>query len=524
MNDYGQSAHKESGPRAARLDWAAFATRVRTGASKLFSFPVFLGACLVAGAFANASFTDVAAGKIFAEGDTWWHIVVGERILSTHTWPTTDPYSFTVPGNPWIAYEWLGEVVMALAMRLGGLSGLAVLLVILAALLTLLLYHYAWLLSGNVKAATAASAVVLPLAGFFFTLRPQLLAYIFLLITLICLEHFRRGRSKALWVLPGVFLIWVNTHGSFVVGLFVMGLYWACGLVSFHHGRLVAERWTPRQRRQLLATLLCCVLALLVTPYGTRLATYPLELLLQQPHVTSDITEWQPLNFSTPYGHWFLALLLVAFLSQVLSPVVYRLEILALFLFTILESFLHARFLIFFVLVFAPILATYLARWTPPYEAQKDHPWVNAALTALILWLIVACFPSRKTLDHALAIAYPVGAVDYLRQHPVPAGMFNEDDWGGFLVWSLGPQHRVFIDGRADIYEYGGVLLDYIRIISLDRNVSSLLQGYGLKACLLHRGIPLETYLSTLAGWERAYQDQSSVIFVRKKGTESSSK
>src|SRR5712692_6297802 len=179
---------------------------------RVFAFPVFLGALLVAGGF-------LGARTSLADPDTWWHIKVGDAILRNGAWPTTDPYSFTVSGTPWMAYEWLGEVAMAAAARLGGLRAPTVLLVALVGILLLLLYYYAALRSGKSKAAFVACALVLPVAAAFFTLRPQLLGYIFLLITLICLEHYRRGRQWVLWVLPPLFLVWVNTHGTFVFGL-----------------------------------------------------------------------------------------------------------------------------------------------------------------------------------------------------------------------------------------------------------------------------------------------------------------
>src|SRR5712692_377323 len=104
---------------------------------KAFSFPVLLGGLLVAGTF-------VGARANLADPDTWWHITVGKQILSEWRWPTTDPYSFTVSGTHWMAYEWLGEVVMALAARSSGLRGPTALLVALSGGLLLLLYYYAY--------------------------------------------------------------------------------------------------------------------------------------------------------------------------------------------------------------------------------------------------------------------------------------------------------------------------------------------------------------------------------------------
>jgi hypothetical protein len=348
-----------------------------------------------------------------------------------------------------------------------------------------------------------------------FSLRPQLMGCCFMLITLISLEHFRQGRSKMLWVLPGVFLLWVNTHGSFALGLFVLGLYWIAGLTSFRCGWLVAERWTAWQRRRLLLTILLCVLALLVPPYGARLPAYLIELGAQESFVRRIITEWQPMDFSSPYGLWFLVFLLVMLLWEVLFPVVYKAETLAFLLFTVFESSLHLRFLIFFAMAFTPALAAVLARWMPPYEPRKDRPVVNAVLAGLILSIVVAFIPSTKRIRTVLTEGYPVGAVAYLRQHPIPTGMFNEDIWGGFLVWTLGPDHRVFIDTRADIYQYSGVLADYVQIISLRGNPLLLLQRHGIKACLLHRNAPLGTLLAASPGWRRVYEDKISVIFMR---------
>ncbi len=92
-------------------------------ARKAFSFPVFLGALLVAGVFLNlrvrlqndASLPTGHWHVTFVEGDTFWHIAAGERILATHTWPTTNYYSFTAPNSEWLAYQWLAEVMMAAA-------------------------------------------------------------------------------------------------------------------------------------------------------------------------------------------------------------------------------------------------------------------------------------------------------------------------------------------------------------------------------------------------------------------------
>ncbi len=486
-------------------------TAVQAILRKVFSFPVFLGSLLLAGVFAGARLH-------LLDPDTWWHVSVGEHILAKGTWPTSDPYSFTVRGNDWMAYEWLGEVVMALAARLGGLRGMTALLIGLAGTLLLLLYYYAYLRSGNVKAAFLACALLLPLAWVFFTLRPQLLGYAFLLITLICLERFRQGKQKALWLLPGLFVLWVNTHGTFTFGLLVLGLHWASGLVGFRWGGLGAERWTAEQRRHLAVVFLLCVLALTLTPYGTRAAAYPLQMAFSQPLNIANIQEWQSLGFDQWPGKVFLGFLLLFFFAQVCLRPTYRLEEMGLLLFAVYSACVHLRFLLVFVLVFAPLLAALLARWMPGYDPTKDRYALNAALMVMIGAGLVGFFPSKQKLERMVAQRYPREAVEYLRQHPVPGPLLNEYGWGGYLIWSLSPEPQVFIDGRADIYEYAGVFSDYLHMTRLERDALFLLRKYGVKACLLSREAPLATLLAALPEWERVYGDELSILFVRKTG------
>jgi hypothetical protein len=501
-------------PLASRRSWSA-------GLRNLFSFPVFLGALLVGGVFLTLTLnlnevasTGTQHTNSFIEGDTWWHIAVGERILSTHQWPTTETYSFTANGNSWIAYEWLGEMVIALAARIG-VRALAALLIALASGLLLLLYYYSYLRCGNVKAAFVACVLLLSPAAVCFSLRPQLLGYIFLLITLICLERFRLGHRRALWVLPLIFMLWANMHGSFVFGLFALGLYWLAGVRAFAIGGLEAQPWTPQQRQHLLLMLLLCVLALTITPYGTRIAANPFEMAFAQPVNIASVQEWQPMPFDILPGKIFLGIVVLFFVAQLAFRLKYRVEELTLMLFAIYAACVHRRFILFFAVIFAPWMARLLARRVPGYYADRDHYVLNFVLVVLISLGIVRFFPRTREIDQVTWNSFPVGAVNYLREHPVTGAVFNEYFWGGYIIHSLGDQQRVFIDGRADVYENGGIHSDYLRIIDLDHRAVSLLQKYKIKACLIRQATPLATLLGALPGWKQVYADEVSVIFVQ---------
>jgi hypothetical protein len=123
--------------------------------------------------------------------------------------------------------------------------------------------------------------------------------------------------------------------------------------------------------------------------------------------------------------------------------------------------------------------------------------------------------PGKIALANLVAKDYPVAAIQYLRQHPQPTGMFNEYSYGGYLIWQLGPQQKVFIDGRADMYEYTGVFQDYVRIVNLDRDALSLLDKYGIHSCLIKRNSAIATLLAASPNWKQTYADDLSVIFVQ---------
>lgn len=490
---------------------------------RIFSFPVFLGTLLLAGAYVGrlgsliqGASASSSSFMVWLEGDTWWHLAVAARILRTHVWPTHDIYSFTAFGSPWIDYEWLGDIVLQLFWKHGRLQGLMIYTTLFAMIIMILLYYYSTVRSKNSKAAFIACALLLPLASLQFSARPQLLGYVLLIVTLICLEKFREGNRKILWLLPLVFWVWINSHGTFVLGFVILGIYWASGLREFELGRIHARRWTSSQRRQLELTFLLCLIASILTPYGTRLAAYPLKMFSSQHLIIQNIQEWQPLDLSQFYGKFFLALLVLFWVGLAISRLTFPVEDVLLMAFATVETFIHARFLLLFVPVFAPLAAKLLAQWVPKYHPGKDHYALNFALMALIAFGMIRLFPSEAHLKRGFEQKFPVQAVEFLRNHPKLSRTFNNADWGSYLLYALGPSRKVFIDGRYDIYEYIGVISDYLAITHVAPDTLFLLDKYKVDSCLIPRKSSLATFLVAAPGWKPIFQDSLSVLFVRK--------
>jgi hypothetical protein len=479
-------------PFASRLLW-------------LVSFPAMLGAFLVIRVFTSMR-------AFFVDPDLWWHIKNGADILATHHWPTTDPYSFTVAGQPWMSCEWLGDILLAAISHIGGVLGLDILLIVLGSAVMIALYYLGTLRSGNSKAGFLAAGLLSSLAFGSFNLRPQMLGYLFLVLTMIALEFFRQGKHRAIWFLPLLMLLWVNTHGSFIIGLGAIFVYWIAGLKAFRLGGIEAKAWTPPERRQISFVFMLCLAVLPITPYGTQIATYPFNVAFKLPLGVANVMEWFPMPFNLIGGKIFLAIVIGFVILQVAYRLSWRLEEFALFLFGTMMACLHVRFLLIFVPFCVPLLATIFARWLPPYDRRKEHYVLNAILIAGVVAAMICFRPTQASVQEKVAREFPVAAVNYIRTHSVPEPMFNAYGFGGYLIWA---GQKVFVDGRADPYERGGSLADYFHIANLEPGALKVLANYHVRSCLMERDAPLATVLATQPDWQKVYSDSTSVLFVR---------
>jgi hypothetical protein len=452
--------------------------------------------------------------NFFVDPDMWWHAQVGQNIVRTWHWPTSDPFSFTVTGIPWLAYEWLGDVAIGFAARFG-LQGLDFFLIALGSVVIIALYYLCSLRARNSKTGFIVATLLSTLALGQFNLRPQMFGYLFLILTLIILESFRQGRARALYFLPPLFLVWINTHGSWVIGLGIVTVTLVTGLFSFRKGSVEAHAWTPKQRRQLELGLLFSVAMIPITPYGTELAAYPFTVASSLPMNLQYVLEWGPMPFNLLGGKFFLGLLVATFLLQAIYHTPFRLHELALALGGTVMACVHLRFCMLFVPFFAPVLASMIAGWLPAYNRAKDKYVLNGLLMAGVIFAMFWYFPSQQKLRSIVEQRFPVRAVEYMHEHPVQGPMFNSYGYGGYLIRYY-PEQKTFIDGRGDLFELGGAFNEYIQISALKPAGFSVLKWRGIRTCLLDRTEPLTTVMAALPDWQAVYQDDASVIFVRK--------
>ena len=439
-----------------------------------------------------------------------WQLTTGRRLT---------PTLFTVHGFPWIAFEWLGDVTLATALRFGGVYGLQLLLFFLGSAILVALYAFGTICSGKSKAGFAALVLLTPMVIAQFNLRPQMLGYLFLILAMVILVRFRQGKTGTLWLFPLLMMVWINSHGSWVIGMGVLFVYWIAGLFEFHFGGIEAKKWSPAERRQISFVFLLSLVLLLVNPYGAELVAFPFRVAGGY-HVSHTILhEWLPMSFDIMPGKVFLFLVVAFVVVQVAYEFTWLLEELALCVFGIATACVHIRFVLLFVPFFTPLLARMLARWLPEYSREKDKYVLNGILMASAVAAMVFYYPTRASLEQKIADEFPVKAVQHIRKHAVPRQMFDSYEFGGYLVWS---GQKVFIDGRSELYEDGGVLQDFAQLNYLRPGGLDVLRRYQIQSCLLERNAPLATVLTALPEWQNVYSDTTSVLFVRRSPTPAS--
>ncbi len=474
---------------------------------RFFSFPVVLGAQLVL-------ITIFAIRSRFSDPDLWWHLKTGEIIWNTHSIPKTDPFSFTVYGHAWIAQEWLSELTIFAAWRLGGYTGLMLWFSVLACVLMVAGYLLCTLYSGNCKVAFLGGVAVWLFSTIGLAIRPHMIGYLLLICELL-IVHLGRSRNRRWFLLlPPLFTAWINTHSSFFLGLIVLAVVLVFSFVQFDAGLLRSVPLPPEKRRLLAIAGGLSILALFVNPIGPKLLWYPLNVILNQPLNIGMVDEWQQTSFSDPRG---VALLATGGLI-LLVPLMRRIELTAEELILVSMglgfAFLHKRMLFVFGILAAPVLCRLLATAWDRYDPRRDSVLMSALMLALVALMTFLAFPGLRNLEQQVEEANPVKALRFLRSSGITGRMLNEYVFGGYLIWAA-PEHKAFIDGRADVYERTGVLADYQKWSLLQADPNQLLDKYKIDFCLLSRGSPMARVLPLLPGWRRVYSDEVSVILSR---------
>jgi hypothetical protein len=292
----------------------------------------------------------------------------------------------------------------------------------------------------------------------------------------------------------------------------VMGIYIVSGLVEGQWNNVVAERWTPAQLKKLLLVSVASAVALLANPYGYKLVWYPFDLLFRQSLNIDNMTDWQSVDSHNGFGKLAMGMILALLGAAWFSPKPWKLRDILLAAFAVWASLTHIRFLIFAAILLVPMLGPRLQLFCP-YDAKKDKPWLNLAMTAFIAGIMLWMCPSAAQLQNKIDTWFPSDALRFMQQKQITGRLFHYFAFGGYIEW-YDPTLKTFVDPRTDIFVYNGVLDDYLKINAIDGPLE-LLDKYQIDYVLFPVNRPFTYVLDHSAGWRLIYEDKVAKLYQR---------
>lgn len=458
--------------------------------------PLWLYASLIS--YAVALF----APQVLSDSDTYSHVATGRWILLHRAVPMTDPFSFTFSGAPWVAHEWLSEVIMAATYLAGGWYGEVILFACVTSLAAALLARHLtnWLdpFSATIGLMIAAICVSRSLLA-----RPHILVLPIMELWAIGLLN-ASERRRVPWMMLPLMLAWANMHGSFVLGLVLVTPFAAEATWSSD------ERW-PGAAPQWLLFLACAAALASMNPHGWRGLVFPLQLMSMKQ--LGSIFEWRVPDFQSvqPVELALMTMLYVCLSQGVRVPAARLLVLMGL----VHLALQHNRHQMLAGVLGALVLAEPLGRafglpprlaWESAWSQLTRSGWF--AVIAVMLAILRSAYPAAQ-IDTA---SIPTAAVDHVPADLVGRPVLNDYAFGGYLIYR---GIRPYIDGRADMYGdvFLGAYLDTMR-----PNLPCLtktLEQYGIQWTILSAGSPALEILDTLPGWHRLYTDEVAVVHIR---------
>lgn len=440
--------------------------------------------------------------------DIWWHLRTGQYILEHKGVPHTDAFSYTRARTPWVAHEWLTEVMLYDLQRIAGWSSLIVVFAAVLAATFFLLYLRCGPSTYIAGIATLGAALAsMPVWG----VRPQVLSLLLTSLWLLILERSERNPRLLWWTLPLTFL-WVNLHAGFALGLALSGL---CLIGEWIEGARERSQSGSRLRNAAFILMLDLLIVPL-NPNGVRLFWYPIETL-RSAAMQSYILEWASPNFHRAQYWPFMLIALATFAVLAWSKCEVRPRDVLLLVVSLYAGLCSIRMIPLFVLIAIPLLCQRLGTWRgTKTQVQPTTPRVllnSAIVLAMTVFAGVHVVQIIHRQSEAEKQQFPSRAVVYLQAHALKGPIFNHYDWGGYLIWKLYPAVPVFIDGRADLY--GEQLFDqFAETYQFKASWQRRLQDWGISTVLVPRNSALATGLRSAPGWDVSYEDGQAVILT----------
>jgi hypothetical protein len=469
--------------------------------------------------------------------DLWGHLSYGRHIWNSGAIPSTEPLMSLAVGSSFVDSSWLCQLMGYGVWLVGGKAALASGFgAVVALALGLILFRVHNRTRSGLFATFAFGLTVWINWHQLAIIRPQAIGFL-MFCGLLCVLMRRDWSKTNWWLVPGMFALWANIHGSFVVGLGLLGCFTLGRAIDVvcRSGKPAALLHDVKVRRLLLLTELAAV-ATLINPYGLGLYA-PVLTFGSHPNLAS-IIEWQPLTISMAQGQAAAVAVLLLFFAYRLSPRrVASAEVLALTIFGA-SALWTSRMVLWWAPLAAVLIALHgAAAWRKwrglelSFEpAPRASMWtiVSIGISLVVFQLshvggvaiaaIAGKDPATRADKVVVSRLTPVGAAEYLVENPPQGLVFNTYELGDYLQWA-GPEGlQVFVNSHAHLAP-PDVWNAYMTVIERRASWLSTLDRYGVNAIVLDKQFraPMIDSLSQNEDWRLQFSDDRTAVFFRHK-------
>lgn len=434
------------------------------------------------------------------------HLRTGVDAVAGRGIPRIDPYSFTAAGRTWTVQSWLPEWTYGWAHSLGGYRLVVLEQGILCAGLAWLIVRLAR--AGSPLRTTLAALVAIGIGAMYWSPRPLLFGLICMALLITVVE-----RRRSPWLLVPIVWLWVQSHGSFPLGLAWLG--------ARAFGQWLDWRDWPDDTMRYIGAFVVGLVVAVVNPLGARLLLFPFTIFEKRANFTS-IIEWRSPDFNGFDGRVALVFLAMALVILARSKVSWR-DLVPVVSFLAI-SLLALRNLPVAAIVLAPVLGRALRRTDgssrpadPPASLTPSRLRTNRAVMIMIVSMFMIFGLSIWTTPPIAEAAYPKAAASYLDEQGLlssPHVLAEQDFVGNYLSLRFGRRVPVFIDDRYDMFPED-VAKDYRTLKAGGAEAFSLLDTYGIDTVLWNRDQPLATLLAVSPAWTQVFRDGDWVVYRR---------
>ena len=449
-----------------------------------------------------------AGSRSFADPDLWGHLRFGLDTIESGQIIQIDPYSYLTAGQRWINHELLTEISFALAWLIGNVTGLILLKTAVVVLTLGTTFFY--MLRRQVSPIMAAILVFIAWFGLqpaLGTIRPHMFTMLFTAIVFIVISYAEFGRYRWLWILPPVFIMWVNFHGGFLAGLAFLGLW------SVVHTILNRKKW-----RSIIPPVILSFIAVLLNPYGLDLIIF----LLRTATVSRpEIVEWQPIRLMTDLGIIYFIYLVISVLGMFFSRKEKPISITILLVVAGILPLISVRHLPLFSIAMVIFAGEHIADAKSRISGGNSNPSRIQSLVAytsiimafgLLLW---GYFNSQHIwITNKSIPLFPTQAVTLLQESSIEGNLAVEFNWGEYVIWHLGPEIQVSVDGRRETVYSEEIYEANLAFLSGKETWEDLIDDTDTNIALLAKNGPAYHLMKPKLGWELLYEDNTSALFA----------